>query len=58
MMQDYIDEDDLEDDPEEYEVPVSPNLIIYLSGVSELKVAAEICEDLWWQLRQAIYMHT
>lgn len=44
---DYIDEDDLEDDPEEYEVPVSPELIFTCPEFPELKVAAEICEDLW-----------
>ena len=36
-----------EDEPLEYDIPVSPYLMFTCTEFPELKVCAEICEDLW-----------
>ena len=43
---DYIDEDMEDELPEQY-IPISSNMLFICQDMPKLKVAAEICEDLW-----------
>ena len=45
---DYIEDDsEEEEDMDEYDVSISPNLVFTCNEIPKLQVAAEICEDLW-----------
>ena len=44
---DYIEDDSEEEDMDEYDVSISPNLVFTCNEIPKLQVAAEICEDLW-----------
>lgn len=43
---DYIDEDEIEEF-DEVDVPISSNILFICQEMPKLKIAAEICEDLW-----------
>ena len=43
---DYIDEDETEEF-DEVDVPISSNILFICQEMPKLKIAAEICEDLW-----------